>query len=116
MFFKVFDSEHRGYIEGKAIKRSLQFLDDVPINEINEILTKTKLTDDRKITIEGNCPPSLIITSFYALASPLPTNPNRERKKTTTKKQLFKFDLRLISSSKIMKVLKAPLFNSLTIN
>ena len=56
MFFKVFDSEHRGFIEGKAIKRSLQFLDDVPINEINEILTKTKLTDDQKITIEGKCP------------------------------------------------------------
>ncbi|KAL9950825.1 hypothetical protein ACROYT_G043389 [Oculina patagonica] len=52
MFFKVFDSENRGFIEGKAIKRSLQFLDDVPINEINEILTKTNLTDDKKIFIE----------------------------------------------------------------
>lgn len=53
MYFKVFDSEHRGYIEGKAIKRSLQFLDDdVPISEIEEIVTKMNLTDDKKITIE----------------------------------------------------------------
>ena len=58
MFFEVFDSEHRGFIEGKAIKRSFQFLEDVPINDINEILTKTKLTDDKKITLEGNYPPS----------------------------------------------------------
>ena len=53
MYFKVFDSEHRGYIEGKAIKRSFQFLDDVPISEIEEIVTKMDLTDDKKITIEG---------------------------------------------------------------
>lgn len=53
MYFKVFDSEHRGFIEGKAIKRSLQFLDDVPISEIDEIVTKMNLTDDKKITIEG---------------------------------------------------------------
>ena len=54
MYFKVFDSEHRGYIEGKAIKRSLQFLDDdIPISEIEEIVTKMNLTDDKKITIEG---------------------------------------------------------------
>ena len=53
MYFKVFDSEHRGFIEGKAIKRSLQFLDDVPISEIDEIVTKMDLTDDKKITIEG---------------------------------------------------------------
>jgi len=52
MYFKVFDSEHRGYIEGKAIKRSLQFLDDVPNSEIEEIVTKMNLTDDKKITIE----------------------------------------------------------------
>ena len=54
MLFTVFDSENRGFIEGKTIKRSLQFLDDVPINEINEILAMTKLGDDQKITIEGN--------------------------------------------------------------
>ena len=53
MYFKVFDSEHRGFIEGKAIKRSLHFLDDVPISEIEEIVTKMNLTDDKKITIEG---------------------------------------------------------------
>ena len=53
MYFKVFDSEHRGFIEGKAIRRSLQFLDNVPISEIDEIVTKMDLTDDKKITIEG---------------------------------------------------------------
>lgn len=53
MYFRVFDSEHRGFIEGKAIKRSLQLLDDVPISEIEEIVTKTNLTDNKKITIEG---------------------------------------------------------------
>lgn len=52
MLFTVFDSDHRGFIEGKTIKRSLHFLEDVPIDEINEILAKTKLSDDRKITIE----------------------------------------------------------------
>ena len=53
MYFKVFDSEHRGFIEGKAIKRSLHFLDDVPISEIEEIVAKMNLKDDKKITIEG---------------------------------------------------------------
>ena len=59
LLFAVFDSEHRGFIEGKAIKKSLEFLalDNVPNSEINEILTKTRLTDDKKISIEGNCPP-----------------------------------------------------------
>ena len=63
MFFKVFDSEHRGFIEGKAIKRSLQFLDDVPISEIDEIVTKMNLTDDKKISIEGKYRffPSLVL-------------------------------------------------------
>ena len=53
MLFTVFDSDHRGFIEGKTIKRSLHFLEDVPTDEINEILAMTKLSDDRKITIEG---------------------------------------------------------------
>lgn len=52
MLFTVFDSDHRGFIEGKTIKRSLHFLEDVPTDEINEILAMTKLSDDRKITIE----------------------------------------------------------------
>lgn len=70
MYFKVFDSEHRGYIEGKAIKRSLQFLDDVPNSEIEEIVTKMNLTDDKKIAIEGNYLLSPSIDE--AMVDPLP--------------------------------------------
>ena len=75
MYFKVFDSEHRGYIEGKAIKRSLQFLDDdVPISEIEEIVTKMNLTDDKKITIEGKYLLSTSIDEAMIRASPPPSS------------------------------------------
>ena len=70
MYFKVFDSEHRGYIEGKAIKRSLQFLEDVPVNEIEEIVSKMNLTDEKKITIEGKYLLSPSIDEAMIRASP----------------------------------------------
>lgn len=51
--FSVFDPEHNGFVEGKNIKKSLLCLDDVPAEELDEILEKAGITDDRKLTMEG---------------------------------------------------------------
>lgn len=51
--FGVFDPEDNGYIGGATIIRSLQSLTDVPAEEIQEILQKAQITDDRKIGMEG---------------------------------------------------------------
>lgn len=50
--FGVFDPEDNGYIGGATIIRSLQSLTDVPAEEIQEILQKAQITDDRKIGME----------------------------------------------------------------
>ena len=51
--FRVFDPENNGYIEGQHIKRCLRKLDDVPSEEIDEIIQNAKITDDRKFPLEG---------------------------------------------------------------
>ncbi|RMX52883.1 hypothetical protein pdam_00016258 [Pocillopora damicornis] len=50
--FSVFDPEHNGFVEGKNIKKSLLCLDDVPVEELDEIIQKAGITDDRKLTME----------------------------------------------------------------
>jgi len=52
MIFSVFDPENNGFIEGRHIKRSLQSLVDVPAEEIDEIIQKARITDERKIGLE----------------------------------------------------------------
>ena len=53
MIFSIFDPEHNGFIEGKHIKKSLLCLTDVPNEEVDEIIQKARITDDRKMTLEG---------------------------------------------------------------
>ena len=53
MIFGVFDPEDTGFIDGQNIKRSLQSLTDVPAEEIDEIIQKAQITDNRKIGMEG---------------------------------------------------------------
>ncbi|KAJ7358797.1 hypothetical protein OS493_021576 [Desmophyllum pertusum] len=52
MIFSIFDPEHNGFIEGKHIKKSLLCLTDVPNEEVDEIIQKARITDDRKMTLE----------------------------------------------------------------
>ena len=53
MIFGVFDPEHNGFIEGVHIKKALLSLTDVPVDEVDEILEKARITDERKISLEG---------------------------------------------------------------
>ena len=52
--FSVFDPEHNGFIEGQQIKKALLSLTDVPIEEVDEIIEKAGITDERKMSLEGN--------------------------------------------------------------
>ena len=63
MIFSVFDPEHNGFIEGKHIKKSLLTLTDVPLEEVDEIIEKARITDDRKISLEGEYIDDVIIRS-----------------------------------------------------
>ena len=51
--FGVFDPENNGFVEGQHIKRSLQCLADVPAEDIDEIIQEARITDDKKISLEG---------------------------------------------------------------
>ena len=53
MIFSVFDPEHNGFIEGIHIKKALLSLTDVPIDEVDEIIQKARITDERKMSLEG---------------------------------------------------------------
>jgi len=53
MIFSVFDPEHNGFIEGTHIKKALLSLTDVPIDEVDEIIAKASITDERKMSLEG---------------------------------------------------------------
>lgn len=52
MIFSVFDPEHNGFIEGVHIKKALLSLTDVPFDEVDEIIEKARITDERKISLE----------------------------------------------------------------
>ena len=53
MIFSVFDPEHNGLIEGTHIKKALLSLTDVPIDDVDEIIAKASITDERKMSLEG---------------------------------------------------------------
>ena len=53
MIFSVFDPEHNGFIQGVDIKKALLSLTDVPIQEVDEIIENARITDERKISLEG---------------------------------------------------------------
>lgn len=63
MIFSVFDPEHNGFIEGKHIKKSLLTLTDVPLEELDEIIEKARITDERKISLEGEDIDDVIVRS-----------------------------------------------------
>ena len=62
--FSVFDPDNNGFTAGKCIKNSLSFLKDIPLAEINEILVKGQIADERKIFIEGTFKNSSTIHMF----------------------------------------------------
>ena len=53
IIFSVFDPEHKGFIEGQHIKKALLSLTDVPSEELDEIIEKARITDERRISLEG---------------------------------------------------------------
>ena len=68
--FGVFDPEDTGFIDGHNIIRSLQSLTDVPAEEIEEIIQRAEITDNRKIGMEGRNV-ILLLTCFQFLLSSL---------------------------------------------
>ena len=68
--FGVFDPEDTGFIDGHNIKRSLQSLTDVPAEEIEEIIQRADITDNRKIGMEGK-DVILFLTCFQFFLSSL---------------------------------------------
>ena len=53
MAFKVFDSDNKGFIETKELKKAFMRLKGVTKEEIDELLEAANLEEDRRIYFEG---------------------------------------------------------------
>ena len=53
MAFQVFDTDNKGYVDSKELRRCLLMLRDAPNQELNDLIYQNNLEQDRGISYEG---------------------------------------------------------------